>query len=60
MLGTKISQVRALGSLQFFLERGLVCTFVPGRKMVGRFEGPVSSSALTFFMMRVFNESLHS
>ena len=43
MLGTKISQVRALGSLKIFLERGLVCTFVPGRKMVGRFEGPVSS-----------------
>ena len=43
MLGTKISQVRALGSLKIFLERGLVCIFVPGRKMVGRFEGPVSS-----------------
>ena len=35
MLGTKISQVRALGSLKIFLEPGLVCTFVPGRKMVG-------------------------
>ena len=62
MLGTKISQVQSTGLPSVFL-RAWPCVHICTGQKNGRKEdlkGLFLPSAPTFFMMRVFNESLHS